>query len=222
MNTLQQKALLRLAHDLGRGEASVLAAMTVAIANPPRTTETVGFYVSGSENDFENCFRKLCALLEETAFGSSVEDKYCLEIFEQWVRPGRLQQLPEVLPKVIPGYGTFDETDPDAACANLRKHFPTIAREIETAFAAMGAPLLSLDTDGGDTLLFVNAEPAVAERWRDVELGQTHDGGILAVRSPMWHTLWEYLGYAGFGEIGDPPEELPPNRELRQLSELRF
>jgi hypothetical protein len=231
MNTLQQKALLRLAHDLGRGEASVLAAMTVAIANPPRTTETVGFYVSGKENDFENCFRKLCGLIEETEYGSSVEDKYCTEIFEQWVGPGRLQQLPQALSKAIPGYDTSEDPDsggPDSgeanaeAIANLHKYFPTVAREIEMAFAALGAPLLSLDTNGGDTLLFVNAEPDVAERWRDVELGRTHNGGILAIRSPMWHRFWDFLGYAGLFELGDPPEELRPDRELRQLSELRF
>lgn len=229
MDILQQKALLQLAHDLSRNDASVIATMKTAIANPPRTTEEVGYYVSGNENDFENCFRKLCGLLEETAYGSSVEDKYCTEIFEQWVGPGRLQQLPDVLSKAIPGYDTSDEPDcngPDsgeansAAIANLRKYFPTVAREIETAFAAMGAPLLSLDTNGGDTLLFVNAESDVAERWRDVELGRTYDGGVLAVRSPMWHRFWDFLGY--FLELRDPPGDLRPNRELRQLSELRF
>ena len=222
MDTLQQTALLRLAHDLSRGDQKVIHAMKAAIADPPHTTEDVGFYVSGSENAFENCFRKLCSLLEDREHAVGVEDKYCFDIFEQWLDAGLLERLPTALLKAIPLDETFGDAGPEEFAGNLRKFFPNAARELEAAFAGRGTPLLSLDTNGGDTLLFITPEPEAAERWRDVELGQTHDGGTLAVRSPMWHKFWRYIGYASGSKVGKPPADLPANRPLRQLSELEF
>lgn len=222
MDTLQQRALLRLAHDLSDSDQKVIRAMRAAIADPPRTTEEVGFYVSGNENDFENCFRKLCSLLEDHEHATGVEDKYCFDIFEQWVEAGQLAELPAALRKAIPLDETFGDTGPEEFGGNLRKHFPTAAHELEAAFAGRGTPLISLDTSGGDTLLFITPGAEAAERWRDVELGQTHDGGTLAVRSPMWHKFWRYIGYSSGLKLGKPPADLPGNRALRQLSELEF
>ena len=222
MDALQQKALLRLAHDFSRSDQKVIRAVKAAIANPPHTTEEVGFYVSGDENDFENCFRKLCSLLEDHEHALGVEDKYCFDIFEQWVDAGVIEQLPAALFKAIPLDETFGDSGPEEFAGNLRKYFPTAARELEAAFAVRGVPLLSLDTNGGDTLLFITPELEAAERWRDVELGQTHDGGILAVRSPMWQKFWRYIGYASGSKVGKPPADLPGDRPLRQLDELAF
>jgi len=222
MDTLQQKALLRLAHDLSRGDAKVIRAMKAAIANPPSTTEEVGFYVSGNENEFENCFRKLCGLLEDREHVIGVEDKYCFDIFEQWTEAGQLERLPNSLFKAIPLDDTFGDSSPENRAEKLRQYFPNAAREIDQAFAARETPLLSLDTAGGDTLLFVTPEPDTAERWRDVELGETHDGESLSVRSPMWHKFWKFIAYSSGLKLGKPPADLPGDRPLRQLSELAF
>src|SRR5690349_6740595 len=113
MDTLQQKALLRLAHDLSRGDAKLVRAMKAAIAKPPTTTEDVGFYVSGNENAFENCFRKLCGLLEDREHVIGVEDKYCFDIFEQWTEAGQLERLPASLFKAIPLDDSFGDPSPE-------------------------------------------------------------------------------------------------------------
>lgn len=222
MDTLQQNALLRLARDLSRGDAKLIRAMKAAIANPPTTTEDVGFYVSGNENAFENCFRKLCGLLEDREHVIGVEDKYCFDIFEQWVEAEQLDHLPASLFKAIPLDDTFGDPSPENRAAKLREYFPMAARDLDEAFAARGTPLLSLDTAGGDTLLFVTPDPDAAERWRDVELGQTHDGHVLGVRSPMWHKFWKYIAYSSGIKLGRPPADLPEDPPLRQLSELAF
>ena len=53
----------------------------------------MGFYLSGAENDFELCFRKLASLLQEhTPLVSSAEDKNVYEIFGQRTEPGRLSK----------------------------------------------------------------------------------------------------------------------------------
>jgi hypothetical protein len=79
--------------------------------------------------------------------------------------------------------------------------------------------LLALATDhtgSSDTMVFIQATPEVADRWRDVKLGESHDGEPLAVRSPMWDLLWANIGYAADLDLENPPEDLssPPLREL--------
>jgi hypothetical protein len=211
MTNLQKEALLRMARDLSRGDPLIIAAVQAAIENPPRTTEEVGFYVSGDESDFENCFRKLCGLLDDSPWGSSAEDKYVREIFAEWVGPGRLAALPEEVERAFPDPG--DEVDAGRA----KRHFGAATRAVENAFHRAGAPLLSLDTGGGDTLIFVNVEPTVADRWRDVELGKTYDGDTLAVRSPMWSEFWEHLSSFSDDDLGELPEGVPGPRPLRSL-----
>ncbi len=222
MTPLEQTALLELMRDLGRGDETLLTKMEAAIAQPPRTTEEIGFYVSDDETDFANCFRKLCSLLDDSEYGTSVEDKYCTEIFEHWLESTMLDELPAAVHHAIPEDGYFGETDPDEERKNVREHFPAAAREIEAAFDAKGSPLLSLDTGRGDTLIFVIATPGAAKRWRDVELGRTHDGDLLAVRSPMWHTFWEFIECAGADNLGAAPDDLPGPRQLRPVSQLDF
>jgi hypothetical protein len=222
MDELQKNALIRMAHDLSRGDTRIVAAARAAVEKPPRTTEEVGFYVSGDENDLENCFRMICGLIEESHWGSSAEDKYCAEIFEQWVGEGRLEELPA---EAQHAFENLEELHPhsledtDALRSELRAHFTAAVESIERAFEAIGQPLLSLDTGGGDTLFFVNVEPHVADKWRDVELGKSHDGDSLAIRSPMWPVLWEYLGYCTGDDLGEVPAGVAPLRPLQPLDE---
>jgi hypothetical protein len=211
----QASALAAVAAELSRGDKRVIAKMKAALADPPRTTEEVGFYVSGDENAFENCFRKLASLLVGKPYAMSAEDKYIHELFEHWTGRGRLKALPEAFHSMLPGSGA----EPAAARARLRKGFVTGVQAVEQAFEDLGAPLLSVDTGGGDTMLMVLATPETAARWRDVKLGETHDGIDLAVRSPMWDVLWAYLEYSSGVDLGRPPKL--PARPLRKLARAR-
>ncbi len=221
MTDRQKQALLALATDLSRGDAGVIAAIKAALDNPPRTTEEVGYYVSQGNTTFENCFRKLVSLLSETPYAMSVEDKYVYEIFAHWTAPGRLEELPAAFRDLFPDWFGVE---PDAGDEDAAEEFRTTltagyvegVKAVERAFEELGAPLLSFDTGSSDTMVFIQATPEVADRWRNVKLGESHDGETLAVRSPMWGVLWANISYAADVELEDPPDDLPspPLREL--------
>jgi len=199
----------------------VIAQMKAALENPPRTTEEVGYYVSGSNNPFENCFRKLASLLSKSPYAMTVEDKYVYELFEQWTAPGRLKKLPAAFREMLPEwFGVEPEAEDDDQAAEareqLRKGYVKGVQAVEKAFVDLGTPLLSFDTGGGDTMVFIQATPKVAQRWQDTKVGETHDGVPLAVRSPMWDVLWANIDYAADLELGDPPKKLP-SRRLHKL-----
>ena len=221
MTDRQKQALLALATDLSRGDAGLIAKVKAALANPPRTTEEVGYYVTEDNSDFENCFRKTVSLLSDTPHAMSVEDKYVFDIVDQWTAPGRLAELPAELRDMFPGClgdepEAEDEAATDAFRQKLTASYVAGVTAVEKAFEASGAPLLSFDTGSSDTMVFIQATPEVADRWRDVKLGESRDGEPLAVRSPMWDVLWAHISYAADLDLENPPENLssPPLREL--------
>jgi hypothetical protein len=221
MDAAQKTALLRIAHDLSRGDQTLIAAMEAAIANPPSTTETVGYYLSGRETVFENCFRKLASLLSDTPHASSAEDKYIFEIFDQWAE--RLEALPEAFTKAFwfldagSDPGMSEDESQEKARKSLRADYVAGVRALEKAFADAGEPLLCVDTGGGDTILFLNATPEAAERWRNVKVGETYEGVPLGIRSPMWDAFWFHVDYASRLELGDPPGDLARPEPLREV-----
>jgi len=125
MTDRQKQALLALATDLSRGDAGLIAKVNAALANPPRTTEEVGYYVTEDNSDFENCTRKTVSVLSETPHAMSVEDKYVFEIFEQWTAPGRLAELPAAFRDMLPDwFGDEPEAeDEEAADEPPNEHF---------------------------------------------------------------------------------------------------
>lgn len=221
MTERQKQALLALATDLSRGDADVIAKVQAAIDNPPRTTEEVGYYVSEKNNAFENCFRKLVSLLSETPYAMSIEDKYVYEIFALWTAPGRLDELPAAFRDIFPDWfgvepEAEDEDDAEEFRQALTARYVEGVNAVEKSFEELGAPLLSFDTGSSDTMVFIQATPEVADRWRNVKLGESHDGEPLAVRSPMWDMLWANISYAADLDLEDPPGDLPspPLRDL--------
>jgi hypothetical protein len=218
MTPEQASALIDFATDFSRGNADIVASVKAAIASPPRTTEEVGYYLSGKENDFENCFRRAVALLEP--YTMSAEDKYVYEIFSLWVGEDCLLKVAP--PELVAAFPEFlssseeeaEEAPPDSAraaeraAARIRSGYAAGVRALESAFDAAGFPLLSLDLGGGDTLVFVNVERRIADRWRGKVLGHTHEGTELGVRSPMWQAFWHHLDYALGSDLGPPPPEL--------------
>lgn len=222
MTDRQKKALLAVASDLSRGDAGVIAKVEAALANPPRTTEEVGYYVTEKNTPFENCFRKLVSLLAETPYAMSVEDKYVYEILALWTAPGRLDQLPAAFRDMFPDwFGVEPEAEDEDAAEETRQkltaNFVAGVSAVEKAFEATGEPLLSFDTGSSDTMVFIQATPEAADRWRNVKLGESHDGEPLAVRSPMWNVLWGNISYSADLDLGDPPDDLP-SPPLRELS----
>jgi hypothetical protein len=204
MNDAQKQALIELSKDFSRGDSRLVQQVETALAHPPRTTEEVGYYVSANNNVFENYFRKVASLLSSTPFATQAEDKYVYEIFDQWVAPGRLTALPQALKNAMP---TLFATEVPAALENekamvqwahtqLQAHFAEGVMAVEMAFEALGSPLLTIDTGGGDTLLFINVTPDAAKRWRDVEFGVSHEGVPLGVRSAMWGVFLDHFCYA--------------------------
>jgi len=213
MTPEQATALKQLAADFSRGDDAIVDRVAAAIRNPPRTTEAVGYYVSACNNDFENCFRHLVSLLEP--YATSAEDKYVYEIFPQWIGADRLlKQAPAELAEAFPEFlapkaSNCSTPARDDVTARLRRHYVAGVRALEVAFDATGFPLLSLDTGEGDTLVFINVERSIADRWRGTVLGHTHEGGELGVRAPMWGAFWSHVAYAFGLELGEPPPGLP-------------
>ena len=161
------------------------------------------------------------SLLAETPYAMSVEDKYVYEILALWTAPGRLDELPAAFRDIFPDwFGVEPEADDEDAAEEFRQKltasFTAGVSAVEKAFEATGEPLLSLDTGSSDTMVFIQATPE-PDRWRDVKLGESHDGEPLAVRSPMWNVLWANISYSADLDLEDPPDDLPspPLRELR-------
>jgi hypothetical protein len=216
MTPEQAAALIEMASDFSHGDAEVARRLRSALDKPPRTTREVGYYVSGKENDFEKCYRHLVSHLQP--YTSSAEDKYVHEIFDQWFGEDRIlreapPELVRVFPEFLASHVAADEP-PDSAgmvalvTARVQEHYVAGMRAVERAFADAGRPLLSLDTGGGDTLVFANVEPRIADRWRSRVLGRTYQGVELAVRPPMWDAFWHHVGYSLGLELGEPPPEL--------------
>ena len=232
MESLQKKALVEIAHDFSRGDAALIVQVEAAIRTPPRTTETVGYYLSGRETEFENCFRKLTSLLMQSPYASGAEDKESLWLFSQWIGPGRLTQFPSGYVDAIattpldPSWHLPDADD-DAYAADrprweqqLLRTYGAGVMSLQAAFDAAGFPLLPIDLNGGDTLPFIHATPVAAARWRDVQIGETHSGEPLAIRSPMWAALWDHLAYSlQCANVGDVlPDGIPAPPPLRALN----
>ena len=57
MTPEQAEQLVELARDMSGNDEALVGRVKLATAKPPRTKEEVGYYLSGRENDFENCFR---------------------------------------------------------------------------------------------------------------------------------------------------------------------
>lgn len=217
MTPEQASALIDFATDFSRGNADLVASVKAALASPPRTTEEVGYYLSGKENDFENCFRRTVALLEP--YTTSAEDKYVYEIFSLWIGQDCLLKVaPPELAAAFPDFLSSNEEEEEAppdsaraaerAAARIRSGYAAGVRALESAFDTAGFPLLSFDLGGGDTLVFANVERRIADRWRGKVLGYTHDGTALGVRSPMWGAFWNHLDYALGLDLGSPPPDL--------------
>jgi hypothetical protein len=224
MTPEQADALIQVAADFSRGNTEIVGAMRAAIAKPPRTKEEVGHYLSGNENDFENCFRCMVSLLRP--FTTSAEDKYVYEIFDQWFGEERIvRHAPPELVRLFPEFLASeaeqrDEEDasPDSgqavkrATERVRRYYVEGVRAVERAFEEAGRPLLCFDKAGGDTLDFASVEPSVADRWRGKVLGHTYRGEELGIRAPMWDVFWHHVEYALGLELGAPPAELLPGK----------
>jgi hypothetical protein len=204
MTPEQAERIVQLARDVSGGDEELVGRVRLAMVTPPRTTEEVGWYLDGRENDFENCFRYTVSQLEE--YTTSAEDKYVYEIFEDWFGEGRPVPAPppelvSLLPELF-GAPTEDDEPPDSARAaeqaasRIKAGFDAACRAVERAFEDAGLRLLNLDTGGGDTLVFVHLPPAVADRWRDTVFGHTYESKELGVRSPMWRAFRYHLSYA--------------------------
>jgi len=221
MTPEQAAALVALATDISDGDVDVVRQIQAAIRKPPRTTQEVGFYVSGKESDFELCFRHLVTLLD--GYTSSAEDNYVYEIFPQWFGPDRLLESPPAeLVAAFPEFLAESAEEADAApdsgqlverlAARLVQRYAPAVFAVERAFENVGRPLLTFELGGGDTLVFVNVTPPVAERWRDKVLGHTHRGHPLGLRAPLWDAFWAHVCYAfGLGD-SEPPANVrrPP------------
>ncbi len=202
MTPLQKNALIRLATDLSRGDKNVIQQIEKAIKTPPKTSKEVGYYLGGDENDFEICFRKMASLLSDSKFTTSAEDKYIYEIFSQW--EARLGDMPnsikEALPFIFDESYDIDELDEEEikkeAVGRMQTHLLNGLNDIAKKFEKKSMPLLTIDTGGGDTLLFINVTSEVATLWRNVEIGRTHDDIPLAIRSPYWESFCQHLEYA--------------------------
>ena len=182
-----EEALQKLADDLFPDVADQVAD---AIVNPPRTTETVGFYLRGDESDFELAFRKTVTLSETCDHVWAFEDKYVHEMIATWQRNNVLpKKLDPVITRVLDPFAknsVFEEMEGSAPNANIfseiRRLYPDATAALEQAFADQGKALLSFDLSAGDTIYFVACDPDDAETWRD---RQFHDEPLLALRLPI-------------------------------------
>ncbi|MEM1117352.1 MAG: hypothetical protein AAF845_11600 [Bacteroidota bacterium] len=213
---MNPSALRQFAADLSDHDPAVLAAADAALAETPRTTEAVGFYVDGRETDEENVFRCVASALMTHGHTTAAEDKYQHEIFEPW---SELVTLPDELVAAFPeilGEDDPPEDDGDWEAyaerrqAETRAAYVPAVRALEAVFADAGTPLMTLELAGGDTLVFLALPEAVAQRWSGVHLATTYRGHPMGLRPPDWDTFWHHLGYATGLVDGDPPEEATP------------
>ncbi|MEM0962910.1 MAG: hypothetical protein AAGK21_10295, partial [Bacteroidota bacterium] len=194
---MNRSAIRRFAADLSGGDPEVLAITDAALVETPRTTETVGFYLSGRETDDENVLRCVTSALMTHGYTTAAEDKYQHEIFEQWAE---FVTLPDALvaafPEILGEEDPWDEDDwesyQERRQQDVREAYVPVVRALESAFAEAGTPLMTMELAGGDTLVFLAPSAEVASRWSGVQLATTHQGKPMGLRAPDWDTFWHH------------------------------
>lgn len=224
MNERQKEVLLKLASDLSRHDEKIISQMKNCLDSPPRTSEQVGFYLSGKESDFENCFRFLIKLIMNTPYCCSCEDKYALEVADLWLSKNGLVELPEVFLKMAPNYyelpmdGIKEENLDSYLMSCFESHFLNGVKAIEKQFWQLGTPLMSIEKGEGDTMVFVCVTPDMYKAWENVKLGKTYQETPLGLTAPNWYEFW-YFAVNTLGLNADamkPPLDPSLNRNWRE------
>ncbi len=174
------KNLVAFAKDISGGDLELVKKVEAALAKPPFTAETIGFYPDRRNTPFENCYRFMVSELSKAGLLMAAEDKYSDGVFKQFTM---YIELPNDVKKLRRRH--YDHAE----------FLPAMA-EIEARFEAKGLRLTTLWTAGGDHLYFAALTPEVAKRWLNRSVGTTHDGQQLGLRSPCWGALYEHLSYA--------------------------
>lgn len=212
--------ILELVADLAPGEADLLATAKRLIEEPPEHLESIGFYGMERKAPRVRSFLGVVTLLVDTGIVDAMEDKYILELIPYWVQEKELFRAEDLPAEAQVAFGWLFATElPDKPSpswqAEVRNSYATAVGQIEQLIAANGKVLLSLDATAGDTMMFIQVAPQVAERWRDRALVE-FDGYRAGFRSPMWDRLWWFLLYSTRGYLGDlNNSDLPPGITAR-------
>jgi hypothetical protein len=217
--------LLAFAADLSESDEALMSAVRAALANSPRTPETLGFYPSGDESDHELAVRKTISLLDDKGIIFGIEDKYMDEL------TGVMEQRGLITPTDLGRDGAAVMNGSAFAAAGklaktsarrkqrlteLSGHYVAATRQIEASVVRSGRRLLGVDLPMGDTVHFIALPARVAERWLDVLLVVTYDNHEIGLSPPLWHLAWGELVARAAADAPRPP--FPPIPKKRAFA----
>lgn len=195
--------ILALATDLSNNNPEIVAKMRSAVTNPPMTLKEVGFYGAERNPPDMNCFLFMITALREAGYILSAEDKYVIELLEEFGQRIYLpQQIRSWFPKRLGWDGNYE-----AIGLNKKEHgraetrflatFAEGVKAMEAAFEAKQTPLRILQFYVGDTIPFITVSPELAKRWDDVPVAMDRDGVTpLCLCKPDWHRFLHHVAYA--------------------------
>lgn len=193
------------AADLAGADAALLRRVEAILADPPSTTEEIGYYGFNTASAEERAARALLTALVLSGKILAVEDKYIYELASVLEDRGLAAPLAKGA-AFDAWYETLDDAEAitDADWQALRLWFPQHVQAIDAGVTARGRRLMFIEMPPGDTLHLVALPPALAAKWQGVALFDglsalalsTGRPGTIRVIAPNWGLYWDFLTYA--------------------------
>jgi hypothetical protein len=216
---VREDPILTFARDFSNHDDAIVATVRGYLADPPTDEEIIGFYGSKTYAPRTRVFLATVSLLGRKRRLDSVEDKYTVELLQQWRDDGVID-VTALPPAAKLAFGPMLDpsrsapTSMEAYCKDLWTHYAKATEELEQQIAARGKVLLSIDATDGDTMFFALVDPNIAVRWRGKGLSE-EKGYYAGVRPPMWDRFWDHLTY--FSELTEPDQSgYPPGTRSRE------
>jgi hypothetical protein len=219
---VREDPLLTFARDFSNNDDAIVATVRGYLTEPPTEEKVIGFYGSDVYAPRTRVYLATVSLLDRKKLLDAVEDKYTLELLQQWRDDGVID-VAALPPAAKATFGPMldahliSTTPIEQFRKDLWAHYAQATEELEQQIAARGKVLLSIDATDGDTLFFARVDADVAARWRGKALS-AEDGYYAGVRPPMWDRFWDHLTY--FSDVLNEPGQsgYPPGTRRREAN----
>lgn len=217
-------ALRDFARDVSGGDAKVASRVEQILANPPTTTEEIGFYGAANKSADERKFRAVIFRLSEAGHIFGFEDKYINELTWALRDTGWIANAPDTAAFIAKLEAAYDvkPTEADAIATRLlAQGFRAHVAQIEAAAAQAGRSLLYVDLPVGDTFHLVSLPEQTADKWRNVLFVKTPNERF-AVTTPQWDIYYGFLTYALLLDTPEPSPVPAFDAPLKTLSQIGY